>query len=140
VGGELSPYNIERLDENRSRSRQRWPEARENFGKLGNPLPTKDAFTKAQHNLPSRDNASPSRLEMVRSKEGGGLPLREIGCAVDEIAEASVTDRLGSVFHIFRCGINSTGGKRRVILESAGGFADIARKSPNEIRASPLLR
>src|SRR5260370_7000429 len=72
-------------------------------------------------------------------EERGGLSLREIGRAVDEVAEASVADFLGGVLDIFSSGIDAAGGERRVALENTGGFADLAAKALNEIGASALL-
>src|SRR5258705_2445037 len=72
-------------------------------------------------------------------EERGGLSLRESGCAVDEVAEASVADFLGGVLDIFSSGIDAAGGERRVALEHTGGFADVAGKALNEIGAGALL-
>ncbi|WP_156526937.1 hypothetical protein [Bradyrhizobium sp.] len=73
------------------------------------------------------------------AKESGWLTLREIGCAIEEIAEAAVADLLGGIFNIVRGGVDAAGGKRHIALEGASRFPNIAGKSLNELGSRPLL-
>jgi hypothetical protein len=72
-------------------------------------------------------------------QERGWLSLREIGCAVDEVAEASLADFLGGVFDIFSGGINAAGDERCIVVKGAGGLAYVSSKALDEIRAAALL-
>ena len=59
----------------------------------------------------------------------------EIGCTIDEIAEAAVADFLGGIFDIFGGGIDAAGGERHIVLEGASRFPDVAGKTLDEIGA-----